>query len=226
MQTPSDIKERLRASYNSMAPEYNKWTERHHYLRLAYLDELLTRQPELASTTDGTHNVLELGSGAGKPFLDILLLKAPSVHAHANDLSDTQMDLARANLAHFEGRVDFHPGDMTKLEFEPESMSAVVALYSLIHLPQEEQRDMMSKIGSWLRPGGLLLANFSAGVESGFIFEHWLHDDGWMFWSGLGKDETIRSLETVGGLKLEKAEIEGDKEEDFLWVFARKSTSP
>ena len=222
MEAPHDVKERLRASYNAMASEYNKWTERHNHFRLAYLDELLTRQPELASTTDGEHTVLELGCGAGEPFLDVLLLKAPSVHAHANDLSDTQVDLARANLAHFEGRVDFHPGDMTKLEFEAGSLSAVVALYSIIHLPQDEQREMVRNIGNWLKPGGMLLANFSTEEMSGNTDDSWLHEKGWMFWSGLGKDGTIKALEKVGGMNIEKAVVEGDEEEKLFWIMARK----
>ena len=41
METPNELKERVRASYNAMAPKYNDWTERHHKLRLKYLDDLL-----------------------------------------------------------------------------------------------------------------------------------------------------------------------------------------
>ena len=41
METSNELKERVRASYNAIAPEYNDWTERDHKLRLKYLDELL-----------------------------------------------------------------------------------------------------------------------------------------------------------------------------------------
>ncbi|KAJ4253998.1 hypothetical protein NW762_010401 [Fusarium torreyae] len=139
MDAPTDLKDRLRASYNAIALRYNSWTERHHYLRQAYLDKLISHCPELTSAKDDEKKqVLELGCGAGDPFLSTLLSRAPSVHVHANDLSDVQLDLARSNLAAHGSRVDFYPRDMMKLDFEQGSLTAVVALYSIIHLPQEE----------------------------------------------------------------------------------------
>ncbi|KAL6857818.1 hypothetical protein ACO1O0_005261 [Amphichorda felina] len=220
MEPPKDVKERLRASYNSMSNTYNAWTARHNHLRLAYLDELLARCPELTSE-DEKHTVLEVGCGAGKPFLETLLSRAPAVHAHANDLSDLQVDLARANLAAYKDRVDFHPGDMTKLDFAPGSLAAVVGLYTIIHLDQEEQAAMLRRIGGWLRPGGILVANFPVHETAGVVFEEWLHKDGWMYWSGLGKEGTVDALK-AGGLEVEKVEVEGDTEEKFLWIVARK----
>ena len=41
METSNELEERVRASYNAIAPEYKDWTERDHKLRLKYLDELL-----------------------------------------------------------------------------------------------------------------------------------------------------------------------------------------
>lgn len=223
MEPPSDLKERMRESYNAIAPVYNTWTERHHHLRLAYLDELLARLPGLASAKE-THRVLELGCGAGKPFLDTLLTRGPNVHAFANDLSDTQIDLARSNLGRFSDRVEFHPGDMTKLELEPGSLTAVVALYSIIHLPQDEQEAMFKRISRWLCPGGVLLVNLADMETPGIVFETWLHEKGWMFWSGLGKDKVVDKLNRFG-LKAEKMEVEGDTEEKFLWIIARKAVN-
>ena len=222
---PPDVKERIRTSYNAMANEYNTWTERHHHLRLSYLNELLSRCPELTSqATQEAGVVLELGCGAGKPFLDTLLSRAPTVRAHANDLSDMQLDLARSNLADCKDRVEFHPGDMTRLDFAPGSLAAVVGLYTLIHLPQGEQADMLRRIGGWLRPGGVLLANFAVDETRGAVFENWLHEKGWVFWSGLGKEGTLEALKSAG-LDVEKAEVEGDEEENFLWIIARKASS-
>ena len=222
MDPPEDVKERHRASYNAMANEYNAWTERHHHLRLAYLDELLARCPELTST-DHKSADLEVGCGEGK-FLDNLLSRAPAVHAHANDMSDVQIDLARANLAAYKDRIDFYPGDMTKLDFAPGSLAAVVGLYTIIHLSQEEQVDMLQKIGKWMRPGGIFVSNFAVDETKGVVFETWLHQEGWAYWSGLGKDGTIDALKSAG-LEVEKAQVEGDTEEKFLWIIARKTGS-
>lgn len=222
MHAPNDVKDRLRASYNAMAAQYNAWTERHHHLRQKYLDELLAHRPELASTSDvEKHQVLELGCGSGDPFLSTLLSRAPTVHAHANDLSDVQLDLARKNLAAYESRTTFYPDDMTKLSFAPGSFTAVVAMYSIIHLQQEEQEEIFRKIGNWLAPGGVFLSTFDTKEESGLVMEKWLDDKGWMFWSGLGKDRTVAALK-ASGLEVEKATLEGDEEEKFLWVIAKK----
>lgn len=220
MEPPEDVKDRLRASYNVMADEYNTWTERHHSIRLAYLDELLARYPELTSA-DKKNVVLELGCGSGNPFLETLLSRAPAVHAHANDLSDTQIDLARDNLAAYKDRVEFHPGDMTKLDFAPSSLAAVVGLYTIIHLAPEEQVDMLQKTGTWIQPGGIFIGNFALDETKGVVFDTWLHEKGWMFWSGLGKEGTVEALKTAG-LEVEKAQVEGDTEEKFLWIIARK----
>lgn len=222
MDPPADFKDRIKASYDAMAVEYNEWTAAHTHLRLKYLDELLERFPRLTST-DATKPaaVLELGCGAGKPFLSGLLSRTGShVTAVANDLSDAQLDLARANLADVADRVTWQAGDMTKLAFEDGSLAAVVALYSVIHLTREEQAAMLGKIAAWLEPGGVLLATFA--LEDGSnVDESWLHENGWMYWSGLGVEGTKKGLAEVG-LKSEKAEIEGDEQEKFLWVVARK----
>jgi SAM-dependent methyltransferase len=223
MEVPADIKDRLRISYNAMAPKYNAWTERHHSLRQTYLDKLLDYCPKLSSS-DGslkTH-VLELGCGSGSPFLTTLLSRSSSVHVHANDLSDVQLETARKNLATYEGRVEFCPGDMMKLDFAPGSLTAVVALYSIIHLPQEEQKEMMKRIASWLVPGGALLSTFVVNEASVLVEEKWMDENGWMFWSGLGRDEVIKALTHEAGLSIEHAVVEGDAEESFLWIIAKK----
>ncbi|CAJ0546627.1 Ff.00g012540.m01.CDS01 [Fusarium sp. VM40] len=223
MEVPVDIKQRLRASYNAIAPKYNTWTERHHNLRQSYLDKLLEHCPELASSNDSSKKgVLELGCGSGSPFLTTLLSRSSSVHVHANDLSDVQLDTARKNLATYEGRVDFHPGDMMKLHFAPGSLTAAVALYSIIHLPQEEQKEMMKRIGSWLVPGGVFLSTFVVDEASVLVEEKWIDENGWMFWSGLGRDEVIKTLANDAGLSIEHAVVEGDAEESFLWIIAKK----
>jgi hypothetical protein len=69
MDPPADFKDRIKASYDAMAVEYNEWTAAHTHLRLKYLDELLERVPRLTNT-DATKpaTVLELGCGAGPPL--------------------------------------------------------------------------------------------------------------------------------------------------------------
>jgi ubiquinone/menaquinone biosynthesis C-methylase UbiE len=219
---PKDLKQRLKASYDAVASKYNTWTQRHTPLRLEKLQELYDLLPDLLEK-DKRDTVLELGCGAGDPILQTLLLRNPSLRAIANDLSDTQISLAKENLANLGGdeRVRYISGDMTQLSFEEGSLTAVIALYSIIHLPRTEQRDMLQRIATWLRPGGYLLANFSAVDMPSAIMEKWLDDKDWMYWSGYSEDVTAKAIEEAG-LKIERREVKGDNEEAFLWIIAQK----
>lgn len=225
MDSQTDTKSRLRESYNAMAAEYNTWTQRHNHLRLQYLSHLFSFSPKLASPSpEEKPQILELGCGSGDPFLSALLARVPTAHVHANDLSDTQIDLARNHLSAYADRTTFLPGDMTKLSFDDGSLTAVAALYSLIHLEQAEQTSMLKKITAWLNPGGCLLATFSVEETTGATDESWLHEKGWMFWSGLGKEKTLEAIQGLG-LTILKAEVEGDEEEKLLWVIAQKPSA-
>lgn len=109
-----------------------------------------------------------------------------------------------------------------QLDLAPGSQTAVVALYSIIHLPQEEQALMLEKMTGWLKEGGYLLATFATKQVDGVVMENWLSEKGWMFWSGLGLDATLRKTKSVG-LEVIKASVEeGKSREKFIWVIARK----
>ncbi|KAI1760515.1 methyltransferase domain-containing protein [Hypoxylon sp. FL1150] len=200
---PSDLKERLKASYDNIAPEYNEWTVRHHAQRLAYLEKVLT--PLLAASDPSSRQlrVLELGCGSGVPVTEKLLSHA-NVHVTANDISTAQIELARAHLleraelADAEQRLVLVEGDMTKLAFPDGSLDAVVAFYSVIHLPREEQTEMVGKIARWLRPGGYFLANFARGEAESIVTDKWLGEKGWGFWSGWGRQGTLKMVEKAG----------------------------
>ncbi|RKL50825.1 hypothetical protein BFJ72_g278 [Fusarium proliferatum] len=226
MEPPADMKDRLRASYNAIAPAYNTWTVRHNELRIKYLNKLVSSCPELVSTGEtAKKQVLELGCGSGSPFISSLLARAPSVHVHVNDLSDVQLDLARQNLAKYRDRVEFRPGDMMKLDFAPGSLTAVVALYSIIHLPQEEQIEMIRRIGRWLVPSGVFLSTFGTDEASVIIDEKWIDEKGWMFWSALGKERVIKALTQEAGLEVQHAVLEEDADERFMWIIAKKGNA-
>ncbi|KAK0387761.1 hypothetical protein NLU13_4006 [Sarocladium strictum] len=225
---PADVKDRLKASYDAMAPQYNAWTERHHSLRAKYLDKLLALCPQLLEKKSAASNgrvphVMELGCGSGVPVLSTLLEKNEALRVTALDLSDTQIGFAKENLKAFEPRATFISGDMVRETADTPSSSctAVVALYSIIHLPQEEQVQIIHGVADWLEKDGCFLACFAKDEAKGLVMEHWLDEKGWMYWSGLGVDGTIKTMEEAG-LKVELKEVEEGPEETFLWVIARK----
>jgi ubiquinone/menaquinone biosynthesis C-methylase UbiE len=218
--TPAELKSRLKESYDAIAPRYNAWALRDEALRLKYLDKLL---PHLA-VKSGPVRVVELGCGSGIPVSRRLLLQ-PNLTLTANDLSSVQIETAKQNLSKDADRVIFAQGDMMALEVPDQSMDAVVALYSIIHLPLGEQVELLLKITQWLKPGGYLLANFSAEALPGSEMDHWMEEEkGWMFWSGWGAEETVSKVKEAG-LEVVTKEISKDVvDASFLWILATKSS--
>lgn len=220
---PSDLKSRLKASYDAIAPRYNEWTVPHSATRLRYLDQVLAHLP-----TTSPASLLELGCGSGVPVTQKLLSHANFTVA-ANDLSSAQVALARANLQAdaIADRLTLLEGDMLALEFAPASLDAVLGFYSIIHLPREEQVVMLRKIATWLKPGGWLLANFGATEGEGSEAQNWLgEEEGWMFWSGWGVEGTVEKVGDAGlEVVVRETEVDVVDGATFLWILAKKGES-
>lgn len=219
---PTNFKARLKDTYDAIAVTYSEWTKQHDVFRLSHLDELCTLVPKLRhSSSASPAAMLEVGCGDGSPILTNILERCPGLRATANDISDVQLDLARANLAGYEDRVTYIGGDMMDLTFEDDSLVAVVALYSFIHLPQEEQAEMLGRVARWLEPGGCVLANFVGAENEGVVEERWLqHDKGWVWFSGHGTEKTLDIIEEVGLTVMTSRIV--DTVERFVWVIAMK----
>jgi ubiquinone/menaquinone biosynthesis C-methylase UbiE len=178
---------------------------------MRHVAELLKKLPEGA-------NVLELGCGAGVPCTQVLI--EHGLNVTGNDISAAQIALAREHVP----KATLIQGDMLFLDFAPASFDAVLAFYSIFHLPKEEQGLMVEKIRGWLKPGGWLLCNFHA-VEGDIVREGWIEPEVKMFSSGLGVEGTREIfLKQVQGFKLVVDEIDVEKvgpaEEKFHWVMA------
>ncbi|TDZ61149.1 Demethylrebeccamycin-D-glucose O-methyltransferase [Colletotrichum trifolii] len=219
---PEDLKARVKESYDTMAPAYNTWTVQQSSLRLDYLEKLMEKLLFAKPLAGQKLLALELGCGCGLPVTD-RLLATPDVFVTANDLSSAQIQLARENLAkHGADRVSFVEGDMMALEFADNSFDAVLAMYSVIHLPREEQSEMICRIARWLKPGGFLLANFSTEEMPGHVNDQWLHDKGWMYWSGWGTEATVKKIEDTELELVVKDDVKDETDDTFLWILAKK----
>ncbi|KAH7083125.1 methyltransferase [Paraphoma chrysanthemicola] len=217
---PNDLKARIKESYDATAEDYAaRFTKADDPVRLGYLRRLV----ELIQDKE-TANLLELGCGAGIPATKFVLQHdKPTFHVIGNDISTAQLNLARANLDDYKDRIHLEEGDMLALSFPDSTFDAVTGFYSIIHLPREEQTQIMKKIFKWLKPGGLFLANFGAEEMPTLEQDRWLdHDKGWMFWSGWGGEASLKMVEDVGFeiLLQERRQDEGDAE--FMWVMAAK----
>ena len=196
--------------YDAMAERYLAWSDlRPSATRLRYLALALELIPPGS-------DVLELGCGAGVPMTAAL---AEGRTVTGVDISATQLEMARRNVP----GAAFIQADMTTLAFQPGTFDAVVAFYSLTHVPRDEQAALIERIRDWLRPGGLFLASMGADDEPGEVEPDWLGVD--MYFSHFGAKANRRLVERAG-FTIERANIAVEPEDRhdarFLWVVARK----
>ncbi len=95
--------------------------------------------------------ILDLGCGCGIPVAQVL---SRQHHVTGVDISPVQIERAR-QLA---PAARFLCADMAALEFASATFDAIVAFYSIIHVPLEEQPTLFAKLARWLKPQGYLLA--------------------------------------------------------------------
>lgn len=139
----------------------------------------------------------------------------PCYHLSAEYLTDA-LELARQQVP----AATLVKADMGEIDFPAHSFDAVVALYSIIHLPRTEQPALVRRILSWLRPGGRFLATWAIHGWEGEE-ENW---EGWgapMWWSHFGADENLVLLRDAG-FQILSAEPRTSGDETWLWVLAGK----
>ncbi|HEX8181129.1 MAG TPA: class I SAM-dependent methyltransferase [Pyrinomonadaceae bacterium] len=160
--------------------------------------------------------LLDIGCGAGLPLTYAL---AQRFDVTGVDISERQLELARKNVP----TARFLHGDVTALDFAPASFDAVVASYSLIHVPRSEHEPLFRAVARWLSPGGVLLANFGIGNREIDYDANWLGAP--QFWSSFDADGERAAL-TAAGFTIVCDQIETMMEDNrphrFLLVLAQK----
>jgi SAM-dependent methyltransferase len=200
--------------YDAIAERYFAWSDaRPSATRLAWLARALERIPAGA-------DVLDLGCGAGVPMTKAL---ADGRQVTGVDISARQVELARAAVP----GATFIQGDMTTLELPPASLDAVVAFYSLTHVPRADLPALLDAIHGWLRPGGVFMASMGAQDAPDEVEADWLGTP--MFFSHHGAKKN-RALVRHAGFEIEQAIVEEEPEDRhaalFLWVVARRPAAP
>ena len=119
--------------YDAIAERYFAWSDaRPSPPRLAWLARTLERVP-------AGSEVLDLGCGAGVPMTRAL---ADGRAVTGVDISARQIELARAAVP----GARFIHADMTGLDLPSDSLDAVVAYYSLTHVPRADQPGLLAAI--------------------------------------------------------------------------------
>jgi SAM-dependent methyltransferase len=187
-------KEIVARGYDAIALRYAEWAGRIDSPTLHWIRDLDAR---LADGSD----VLELGCGRGVPVTREL--------ARRHRVSGVDISAVHA--------------DASELVVAEGSLDAVVALFLFGHVPGDEQRELMTRIGLWLRPSGHLLATFGVGEPGEEVAEDWLGAP--MFFASLGRD-AYPVLVREAGLEIVRDEVvpqhePGHGDVSFRWLLAR-----
>src|SRR5690606_31759690 len=97
----------------------------------------------------------------------------------------------------------------------------IIGLYSVLHLPREEQKVFLHRAHRWLKAGGLLMINFPKDELQGAVMEHWLDQEkGWIFYSSWGEEKMMRIIEGLEGMEVPLKEVTETDATDpaFVWV--------
>lgn len=144
---------------------------------------------ELASLVPEEGRVLDLGCGNGIPAAR--WLAARGFRVHGVDFSSVMIERARTLVP----GATFECADVTSMDLPPASLDAVVAFYSLIHIPVEEQPHLLARVGGWLRSGGVAMLIVGVGAWTG-TEEDWLGAT--MYWSHADRETYLGWLSAAG----------------------------
>lgn len=194
----------VRREYNKIAETYLKGRDK--FKNNKYLDRLMEMLPP-GST------VLDIGCGAGIP-IDSYLID----HGHrviGIDISEKQIELAKKSVP--EGK--YSVKDMSMLRRGEYEVDAVVSFYTIFHTPRETHLDLLKKMGTFLKPHGLILITMGSsdweGKENNFF-------GGEMEWSHYDSETNIKIVKEAG-YEILTNEIDTTGDEKHLVIIARKN---
>ncbi|WP_312910474.1 class I SAM-dependent methyltransferase [Natronosalvus caseinilyticus] len=163
---------------------------------------------------ENPQRVLDAGCGQGTPVLSRL---AETTTAVGLDFSREQLRLATDAAP----GADLLQGDMTTLPLEESSFDAVVAYWSLIHVPLEAHGNVIDEFARVLRPGGRLLLCEGTNAWTGENPD-WLESGVEMAWEIAGAEATRGQLQEAGfevleewGVPEEFADNDGEGKDEY-----------
>ena len=186
--TTVDFKRRVAAGYDSIAKRLD--AERGEGSGVArWLSRFADMLPPKA-------RVLDLGCGAGSPHTAFLGRRFRVVGV---DISQVQLTMAAAHVPN----ANFILADMATLHFPPASFDGVTAVYSLIHVPRDEQLALLASIRSWLKPEGVAFLVLGANDTLSGEEADWFGAP--MLWSHYDAETNLKMLANAGLEVLESA---------------------
>jgi len=158
--------------------------------------------------------ILDLGCGNGIPF-DIYLCKK-GFQITGIDFALNYIIAARRNVP----GATFIKGDFSTTDFGGNPFQAILAFYSIFHIPKEEHRNLFDKIYKSLENGGYILVTLGTFSGDG-LEENWAGSK--MAWSS-HNPSNYKKIFTQVGFQIIESEYEGQPgdQEHHWWVLARK----
>ena len=184
MKTPKDI---VKEGYDKVSFAYRgdelEESDESYQQYKAWAEEITVHLKQGSS-------VLDLGCGCGLPTTKLLARKYKVTGV---DISPVQISRARMLVPD----AKFICDDMCEVSFDKEQFDAVVSLYAIIHVPVEEQPQLLSRVWQWLKPGGFFLLTAGQTEWTG-MEENWLGvDGGHMFWSHADRETYLQWFGTA-----------------------------
>ncbi|MBN1329687.1 MAG: class I SAM-dependent methyltransferase [Candidatus Heimdallarchaeota archaeon] len=201
-------KDIVRQGYNKVAIDYlairNEDVEEMNFL------------PEFCSFIPLGGRVLDVGCGGGIPFTKYL---SDNFKVIGIDISETQIKLAKKNVP----KAQFYIQDMTQLAFPNDYFDGILAYYSIIHLPRDEQEDLFKNLFRMLKTNGIALFSLHSKDDPESIYDDFFGEE--MFWSGFDAETNLNLLAKVGFKMIWSKIVKDNLSEDssHLFVLLQKS---
>jgi SAM-dependent methyltransferase len=183
-----DYKHLVAEGYNACAEAYEQARREAAHPEIKWLKKQLPNKAP----------VLDIGCGSGLPVTREL---GKRFVVTGVDISAEQIRRARKHVRH----ATFFHSDIMALDFPVASFDAVVALYTIFHLPRGEHGRLFTNIRRWLRPGGYLVATLTNEAEEPYTEDDFFGTE--MYWSNFGMLEYAAMLVENGFEILNASEI-------------------
>ncbi len=133
--------------------------------------------------------ILDLGCGSGVPHTAVLAQRFPVIGV---DISSRQLALAGNRVPN----AQFVLGDMASIDFRSASFDAVTAVYSIIHVPRDEQPALLAAVRRWLKPSGYAFLVLGANDTPAGYEADWFGAP--MLWSHFNAERSLAMLHGAG----------------------------
>ncbi|MGI9265568.1 MAG: class I SAM-dependent methyltransferase [Gammaproteobacteria bacterium] len=187
----SDLATRTREVYEQHGAAFDQQRPKNLYEK-KWLDRFIARLPENAS-------ILDVGCGAGEPFIPYFLSRGLSVEGL--EFAESMLEIVRERFPD----LVFYPADMSDFTLG-RKFDGIIAWNSFFHLTKVAQRKALVCFSQHLNPGGALM--LTVGGEDGEVVGH--VNGAEVYHSSLAPDDYRSSLATLG---IEVVEFVIDDEE-------------